>query len=772
MAARGRTLSAAAAAAAAAAVLVQPAGTAVGPPAGRQDALEVRVVSSPAHLISGGDARVEIAVPDAVAYTDVEVRLDGADVASAFGQDPEGGHQLEGVLAGLPLGESTLIVRVPGPGNALPNRVELALVNHPIQGPMFSGPQQAVFLCATAAHRATAGLGPITDPATCAADTVVSFLYRSTGGSWLPYDPAAPPPLSAIATTTTLDGATVPLIVRWERGVINRFIYSIAILSPASQDLANPDLSSWNGALIQKLQGGVGIGHYQGAPSSSEMLYLPGLQLGYAIAYSTGTRTGTHYNLQLGGETAIMVKDRFVSAYAEPDYTVGVGGSGGAIQQYVYGQNHPGLLDAGVPQYSYPDMVTQTIHVGDCELLERWLDNRVLANPASMWRTWTNRRLIEGLNASAVMPNPFAALMPYMPVPGSSECINGWRGLSPLALNPHFGTAPGYNPAVHGPVEWTHWADLVNIYGRDETGFARSPWDNVGVQYGLGSLTAGQIAFDEFLDLNANVGSWKESGQMVQEGCPYVSSACGSEPPDVWSARNMRLSPDGGATPAPRREGNREAQAAAYRSGMVFRGKIEIPLIDWRHYLEPFLDMHNSHQSFAARQRMLNFDGDASNQVIWFTAPGPTGPLFDQTPMALGVIDEWMANLAAHPERGVAGNKPAAAVDSCFAANGSLIASGDGVWSGVLDNLPAGACAQLFPPFATSRIVAGGPIEGGVFKCHLQPVAAAIDRGLYAPQVPTATQIGRLRAIFPSGVCDYRKGDVGMPPELHGNGSR
>ena len=37
-----------------------------------------------------------------------------------------------------------------------------------------------------------------------------------------------------------------------------------------------------------------------------------------------------------------MVKDRFVSAYAEPEYTIGVGGSGGAIQQYVYGQNHAG----------------------------------------------------------------------------------------------------------------------------------------------------------------------------------------------------------------------------------------------------------------------------------------------------------------------------------------------------------------------------------------------------------------------------------------------
>ena len=173
-----------------------------------------------------------------------------------------------------------------------------------------------------------------------------------------------------------MDGKTVPMIVRWERGVINRFMYSIMMLSPASQT-ATPDLSAWNRKLLFSFSGGVAIGHYQGSPSVNDMRYLNGLQMGYAVIYSTGTRTNTHYNLQLGGETAIMVKDRFVSAYAEPEYTVAVGGSGGAIQQYVYGQNHPGLIDAGVPQYSYPDMVTQTIHVGDCELLERWLDSKV-----------------------------------------------------------------------------------------------------------------------------------------------------------------------------------------------------------------------------------------------------------------------------------------------------------------------------------------------------------------------------------------------------------
>ncbi len=35
--------------------------------------------------------------------------------------------------------------------------------------------------------------------------------------------------------------------------------------------------------------------------------------------------------------------------------------------------------------------------------------------------------------------------------------------------------------------------------------------------------------------------------------------------------------------------------------------------------------MHNSHQSFAERQRMLDRDGDASNQVIWFTDARPAG---------------------------------------------------------------------------------------------------------------------------------------------------
>jgi hypothetical protein len=173
--------------------------------------------------------------------------------------------------------------------------------------------------------------------------------------------------------------------------------------------------------------------------------------------------------------------------------------------------------------------------------------------------------------------------------------------------------------------------------------------------------------------------------------------------------------------------------------------------------------MHNTQQSFAARQRMLDADGDASNQVIWFTDARPARA-FDQTPMAFGVMDQWMANIHAHPERSVARNKPAAAVDSCFDTGGQLIASGDHVWDGVLDTRAAGACTAKFPIYSSSRREAGGPFTNDVWKCQTQPVSRAIDRGLYGSWQPTAAQRARLEQVFPDGVCDYTKPDAGKPP--------
>ncbi|MEN8115275.1 MAG: DUF6351 family protein, partial [Actinomycetota bacterium] len=74
-----------------------------------------------------------------------------------------------------------------------------------------------------------------------------------------------------------------------------------------------------------------------------------------------------------------------------------------------------------------------------------------------------------------------------------------------------------------------------------------------------------------------------------------------------------------------------------------------------------------------------------------------------------------------------------------------------------------GSCTEQFPVFSTSRIVAGGPITGDVFVCDLMPVTEAITRGDYGAWTPGAPEIAALETIFPTGVCDYTKGDAAKP---------
>lgn len=746
-------------------------------PSSSAETISLRVVSGRPDQVTGGTVLlgVDSAKLD-IAPETVQFRA-GGQMLEVIRVD-ETADELRWLVGNLPLGVLDV-----GAYDTANNQIgSIALENYPVTGPLLSGPQQYPFVCSSVLEW---GVQPLVDHAEawgfpvhdddgdvigyskdCSVEPFVEYHYLNTAGEYqpMPMDGSRPADMSV---TTLNDGREVDFVVRWERGTINRFLYSYAILA----DIADPSVEPldpgsvlWNGRLLFHFEGGVGVGHFQGRVNAGRARLPEALAQGYAVAYSSGTRTGEHYNLQVGGETAVMVKEHFIKRFGEPLYTVAIGGSGGAIQQYVYQQNHPGLIDAGVPQYSYPDMVTQTIHVGDCELLEHYMDVTDRQNPK--WQVTQNRSLLMGFNSTDAIPDPLADIkrqLGYASAPGSNECIPAWRGLTPLSMNPHYGQVREqdkmYPPGIMDSVQWTHYDDLRNIYGLDGNGQARVPWDNVGVQYGLQALNEGAITPEEFLHLNTYIGGWKHPSEMVQEGFPFL----GDPTPDnfdPWSRRNMNLSIEG--APAPRTRGDIQAIQALYNAGMVFDGQLNIPVIDWRHYLEEELDMHNSHQSFSARQRITNRMGNADNQLVWFTDARPERA-HDQTMQALDVLHEWVINIKNNPDAGIAANKPASAVDACFATDGSLIAQGTGVWDGVLDNAPAGACTSAFPLYSTSRIVAGGPIEGSIFKCTLKPLDTALSDGTYGNWVPDTAQISQLQAIFPDGVCDYNAGDAGRP---------
>jgi hypothetical protein len=603
----------------------------------------------------------------------------------------------------------------------------------------------------------------------CSINTRVLYYYRSReSGEFLPLGEQADD-----VERITIDGQTVPFIVRLEIGTINRHIYIIALLRGPDDAAETPDLTYWNRKLLYQLRGGVGIGRRQGR---IEPNYIPSrrsveLQQGYAIVHSTANQTSTSYDIALAEDTMARVKRQFTARYGEPDYTIGIGASGGAIQQYLIGQNRPGLLDGGIALYSYPDTVTQITRVMDCELLEYYFD--VVDADNEKWQKWSQRSWIEGFNARDDLPNVFERLRALQALArgqwpawsnGHTECTRSWRNLAPQVANPRYTYFESlFAPSVAEQVPFTYWDNQKNVYGTDGTGLARRTFDNVGVQYGLAALKRRQITLAEFLKLNDNIGGWVPAADMTRERY-WNSGGALSDLADlsVWSHHNMTATAST-ERPAPRSEGDVEAMKAAYRSGNVFLGELSMPVIDLRHYLEPELDMHHSLQSFATRLRMLRGQGHADAQLIWF-AEMPYSPLGD----ALSLLERWLENMRADENRNIANARPSDATDRCYDDSGELIASGSTVWNGAWNGKDDGACMQAYPIYSNPRLEAGDDFAGDIFKCHLQSVDAAIAAGVYAPVDVTAHR-DELQRVFPSGVCDYSLGDVARPDDVMRN---
>ena len=265
------------------------------------------------------------------------------------------------------------------------------------------------------------------------------------------------------------------------------------------------------------------------------------------------------------------------------------------------------------------------------------------------------------------------------------------------------------------------------MYGRDpQTGFARRPLDNVGVQYGLKAFNAGAITADQFLDLNQRIGGYDRDGNIV-------------------SVRST-------ADPL--------ALRAAYQTGRVNTGSgglANVPIVDFRPYVDLAPDIHDRFRSYVTRARLMAANGRADNHVMLTMPGGPNGLLQAITPErtaeVLRALNEWLDNIAKDSSKDpaaakIARGKPRDLADACWTAEGDKIVEPQ-VYGA------AGQCNRLYPPHADPRMAAGAPLTDDVLKCALKPV----DPKEYGVPLSSA-QMTQLKAIFPTGVCDYSRPGV------------
>ena len=156
--------------------------------------VQIKTLSVRADLVSGGDALVKIAVPQGASPTSLRVRLNGHDITSSFRKQSDG--QGLGLVSGLRLGRNTVSAGLPDGRGA-----RLVLTNHPLGGPVFSGPQIHPWTC-----------GNDSKSPKCYQKPTFAYTYVGTDGGTHDYDPKNPPPSFEVASTTTTDGMTGP---RW-----------------------------------------------------------------------------------------------------------------------------------------------------------------------------------------------------------------------------------------------------------------------------------------------------------------------------------------------------------------------------------------------------------------------------------------------------------------------------------------------------------------------------------------------------------------------------
>jgi Tannase-like family of unknown function (DUF6351) len=669
----------------------------------------VSLLSSKPEYVTGDDALVKVTVSGP--SVPITVTINGVDVTESFKRSASTPTELVGLVKGIKQGSNELIAIA---NNA---RTSITLTGNPISGPIFSGPHQQPFTCQTDTFRLPDGvsfLGAAKD-AKCSADTRVDYVYRNTAATpqFVPLKTTTALPTDV--ATTTVNGKSVPYIVRVETGVINRAIYQISMIhNPIAEAVPSyaSSPSGWNGKLVYTFGGGCTGGWYRQGNTTGGVLDNPILSQGYAMASSSLNVFGNNCQDLTAAESMAMVKERFIEAYGPPRYTIGWGCSGGSYQQHQIADNYPGLLDGILPGCSFPEVGFATVYsITDMRVLGNYFKN-VAPNTF----TDAQQEAVAGVKTVKTI---------Y-----TGTVYDGAMRIAPDAYCP--ATLPAdqrYDP-VKNPkgVRCSVYDHTVNVFGKDPaTGFALRPIDNVGVQYGLQALNAGVITADQFLTLNEKVGGYDKDARFA----------------------------------ASRTVADLSAVKQAYQTGRLTSGGgglKEIPIIDHRGYSDDAAngDIHLKYHSFSMRERLIKANGNADNQVMlhedfrygYYSSASPL--LMD----ALKQMDLWLANVSADTSTStkrekVIRNKPATLQEGCLTR--------DAVPTKIVEKLSqtAGKCAELYPAPGSPRFVAGAPMSADVIKCQLKAPNISEYKVAF-----TADQWTRLNTIFKEGVCDWSKPGV------------
>lgn len=669
----------------------------------------IKTLSSRPDLVSGGDALVEVKATD-VLLNQIILTLNGKDVTNQLKLHSDTAS-FRGLISGMSVGDNTLRVTIRSGGKSGGKsgkslQANLTVKNYPLTGPILSGPHLTPYECRTV----ESGFGPPLD-SNCSATGKSEYFYRASNNTFKPLTHPAGPRPSDLVNTTTIGGKTVPYIVRVESGTINRSIYRIAILDDPSPETASAEWrpgAGWNHRLAVSFGGGAGTQYNQGVNQATGALNHLYLSRGFAFVISTELVNQQHGNAVLQGETLMMLKEYFIERYGVPKWTVGYGGSGGAIQQLLITQIYPGLLDGLQPTLAFPD---STMHTPDCGLFQ------------SFWRkadsaVWTDAKktAVEGytMGTCAMWERTF---VPVYTATNARGC----------ALND---ASKVYDPVKNPTGARCTVQDMrVNIYGRNpSTGFARKPQDNVGIQYGLAAVNSGAINVDEFLDLNEKMGGNDIDGNFIPQ----------------------------------RSVGDPVAIRAVYESGLINSGAgglASVPILHSRPYTDAISDIHDRHRDFTIRARLQKANGRSDNQVIWLGPPRERNQVggVDLASISLDTMTRWLDNIAADQAvapsiEKVVRNKPAEAVDGYWDAAGKRFIE-PASFSGT------GGFNTMYPVHSEPRLVSGAQLTNDVLKCQLKPVNYDDYKVAF-----NDAQKARMAAVFSTGVCDFSKPGVEQVP--------